>query len=81
MHLRLTGVVDVNEWVSVVDEVLGFTDLWKPMSDFLLVSHLFLHLSKTSEKLTMMVYMVMYVWISVLSKWLFSSVPYLIKWH
>ena len=27
MHLRLTGVVDVNEWVSVVDEVLGFTDL------------------------------------------------------
>ena len=37
MHLRLTGVVDVNEWVSVVDEVLGFTDIWKPISDFLLV--------------------------------------------
>ena len=27
MHLRLIGVVDVNEWVSVVDEVLGFTDI------------------------------------------------------
>ena len=27
MHLRLIGVVDVNKWVSVVDEVLGFTDI------------------------------------------------------
>ena len=64
MHLRLIGVVDVNEWVSLVDEVLGFTDIRKPISEFLLDSHLFLHLSKsseTSEKLTMMVYMVMYV--------------------
>ena len=64
MHLRLIGVVDVNEWVSVVDEVLGFTDICKPISDFFLVSHLFLNLSttsETSEKLPMMVYMVMYV--------------------
>ena len=26
MHLRLIGVVDVNELMIVVDEVLGFTD-------------------------------------------------------
>ena len=26
MHLGLIGAVDVNEWISVVDEVLGFTD-------------------------------------------------------
>ena len=34
MHLRLIGVVDVNESMSIVDEVLGFTDFWKPISDF-----------------------------------------------
>ena len=39
MHLRLIGVVDVNELMIVVDEVLGFTDFWKRISDFLLVSH------------------------------------------
>ena len=26
MHLRLIGVVDVNELMSVVDEALGFTN-------------------------------------------------------
>ena len=27
MHLGLIGIVDVNEWVSAVDEALGFTDI------------------------------------------------------
>ena len=34
MHLRLIAVVDVNEWVSVVDEVLGFTDIWNQSVTF-----------------------------------------------
>ena len=39
MHLRLVSVVDVKELMSVVDETLGFTNFWKSISDFLLVSH------------------------------------------
>ena len=39
MHLRLIGAVDVNEWMSEVDEVLGFTDFRKTITDFLLSSH------------------------------------------
>ena len=39
MHLRLIGLVDVNEVMSVVDEVLDFTDSRKPISDLLLVSY------------------------------------------
>ena len=34
MYLRLISVVDVNEWMSVVDGILGFTDFWKTISDF-----------------------------------------------
>ena len=39
MHLRLIGVVDVNEWMGFVNEALGFTDFRKLISDFLLVSY------------------------------------------
>ena len=49
MDLRLTGVVDVNELMSVVDEALVFANFWKPISDFLLVSQFFLKQAKLDD--------------------------------
>ena len=49
MNLRLISVVDVNELMSVVDEALVFTNFWKPISDFLLVSQFFVKQAKLAK--------------------------------